>query len=466
MPLDNFTGDPSLNYVGMAITEEIINHLSQLGRLKVISRHSVEALADLGYPAPRLADSLNVRHIVEGSFQMVDGRIRATLQHIDAVADRHLWSEVFVTDADDMIEAQEQVARFVIERLSAALPHAVDPDLARHEGDEHEPGGEAYQLGKHWLGRRTPEGMSRAIGYFEDAVSTHPDFAPAHASLSSALALALVYRYETGMGGWEAASRAVRAAEKAIVLDPEHAGGYAGRGFAGAVFGAPTRQVATDFERASRLTPNAASIPSWSGRVLLLQGRFEEAEAEVIRAVDLDPLAAGRHIAVAVLSLSLGDYEGAVSAGRRASELEPELALGNATVGRAYLASGQAQACVELDLGPHAVLRATCLASAGRPEEATAIVDSVAAAIDAGVLDTGPFSDVLWLEDLAVYYAWMGEPAESARWIERAYSASPAGIEIRLYESALFASVRADPQLARRIRRVQEARWTRLVAGS
>ncbi|NNM31970.1 MAG: hypothetical protein HKO53_02840, partial [Gemmatimonadetes bacterium] len=462
MPIDNFTGRPELDHLGMAITEEIITHLAQLDRLKVISRHSVEALAESGQPARALADSLDVRHIVEGSFQLEEGRLRTTLQHIDASQDDHVWADVHITDFDNVVEAQEAVARFVIERLTTALPHlgVVGPDAEGYA--ERGPGGEAYQLGQHWLGRRTPEGLRRALGHFTEAVREDPEYAPAHAALSSTLALSLVYRYQIGLDGWEAASQAVEAGRTAVDLDPGLATGYAARGYAGAVFGAPTVEVAADFARAAELAPNAASIPSWSSRVLAMQGRFDEAMAEATRAVDLDPLAAGRHMAVAVLSLFLDDYERAVDAAHRAAELEPELALGNATAARAHLAAGQPGECLGLDLGPHQVLRATCLAEVGRMEEAAGIVDSIRVAVEDGTLDTSVFTEVLYLEDLAVYHAWRGEPAQALRWLESAYEASPTGIEIRVYESALFEALRDRDDLANEARRLQEARWSRL----
>ncbi len=459
MPLANLTGDPSFDFIGIALAEEIINELTQIRQLKVPSRHSVEVLSRQAYTIPELADTLRVRHMVEGSIQLMGGNtLRATVQHIDASNDAHLWSNQFQGGADDLEELYERVARNVTQRVVQEIPGilAPPPDLGGGRG-ERTLG--SYQLGKHWLGRRTPEGFRRSIAQFQLTLEEDPEHALALADLSSAYALAMNYRYDVGHEEYAMAAEALNAAESAIRIAPNMAGGYASRGYLKAIIHAPVAEVRADLERAAELQPNAASIPSWSARLLAMDGKPEEAFSEAMRAVDLDPLAAGRHIAVASLSIQLGRYDDAIRAGGMATELEPELAMGRALVARAQFLRGRPELCALMDLGPHAVIRATCLQELGEEEEALAIVDSVTAELESSARVDSTFTDVLRMEDLAAFHAWTGNEDRALEWIDRAFQHSPAGFERRLYESALFDPVRSRPGFTEAADRLFQGRY-------
>jgi len=223
--------------------------------------------------------------------------------------------------------------------------------------------------------------------------------------------------------------------------------------------------VAGDFNLAAEIAPNDPRIPSWSTRVLAQQGEFDQAFQEARRAVDLDPLAPSRHMALAHLSLHLGRYAQAIEAAATATEIRPELVLGRAIGARAQLLMGQAEACVSAELGPHDVIRATCLWEIGRRDEASAIVDSVRAELENGTLDVARFSRVARLEDLAIHYAWLGDADEALVWVRQAYAASPTGIETRLYESALFDPLRDDQDFVDAVDTLRRDRWERVLDG-
>ncbi len=465
MPLDNLTGDPSLDYLGVAIAEEIISELSQLAPLKVISRHSVEALSASNLRASQLADSLDVQHIVEGSLRMEgQGRLRATVQHVEGSTDAYLWSESFVVDMENLIEAQEHIAEDVIARVKTLIPdldRAAAVELPPNRQDQYV-GSEAFQVGRHWLGQRTFEGINRAIEQFTVALVDAPDHAASAANLASAYTLAVYYRYTVGAGAYESAARALAAANRAIELAPELADGYAARGLLGAIAGAPLEQVAADFDRARELSPNAAAVASWSARVLAADGRHEEALAEAERAVDLDPLSSARYIAIAGLTLSMGRYDRSIEAARMAAALEPDLMMARSLEARGLLLSGQALECANRPHGPHAALLATCLWEAGNRERALELVDSVQAEVAAGTTDTEYFTEVVRLEDLALFYTWIGDADEALHWVERAYDACPAGLETRLFESALMEPLRNDDDFMAAVERLRARRWSRI----
>ena len=450
MPLENRTGDASLDHVGLGITEEIITYLARIPPLKVISRHSVQAISRQNLTYPQLGSLLKVRHIVEGSVTSKDGQIIVSLNHINAANNAMIWSEDLTITHNDPIDARADIAVAVMHRVVETIPGLPLPDTA--DATDLGPGQEAYLEGTRWLGQRTATALAQAITAFSTAIELDPGFAPAYADLSSAYALAVFYRYDIGgTDSYQLAARSLALAERALALEPDLAAGFASRGYLGALIGMSAEDVAADFDRAIDLQPNAASIPSWRARSLAQLGDVEEAFSEASRAVDLDPLAPGRHIALAELSLQLGRYEQAIESARSAYSLEPAIIRSRAIEARALLLSGDPELCAELPLGPHRVLRATCLEAAGQSEEAADIVAAVLSDIRADRQLDETYTDVIAFEDLAVDFAMRGDASNAMFWAARAYSASPVGLEVRILESALFDMVRDDPEFKRSI---------------
>lgn len=462
MPLDNLTGNPNYDHVGIGITEEIITHLARIPPLKVISRHSVQAVSGQGLTTPQLANALGVRHVIEGSIRLDGDGLRVSLQHINAETDAHVWVESFRGQSNDVIALQEDVARQVSSRIVTMIPGITQPKETSHVNLG--PGQKAYLRGRRWLGQRTPEGIRNAIDDFSEAIELDAAYAPAYADLSSAYALALSYRYDVSMDGYELAARALAMAERSLDLDADLAAGYAARGYLGALIGRPAADVAADFDRAAQLQPNAASIPSWRARSLTELGDIDEALAEAGRAVDLDPLAPGRHIALAELSLQLGHYEGAIASSKIATALEPRQIRSRANEARALLLSGRADECASLSLGPHRVLRATCLDEMGRESEGRAIVADVLSDLRSKSMTRAAdgYSLVITYEDLAVDFAWHGDARKALEWAALAYGKSPLGLEIRVLESALFDAVRHDPAFSHTIAEIRRGLYERV----
>ncbi len=466
MPLDNLTGDASYDHVGIGITEEIITQLASIPPLKVISRHSVQAVSGQNLTVPQLSNALSVRHVIEGSVRLDGEGLLVTVQHINAETDAHIWAQSFRAASDDVIGLQEDVASQVASRIVLAIPGLPQPNPNSHMilG----PGQQAYLQGKRWLGQRTADGIGNSIERFTEAIELDPGYAPAYADLSSALALALFYRYEVGMDEYTMAARSLAMSERALALDPNLAAGYAARGYLGALIGQPAGAVAADFNRAALLQPNAASIPSWRARSLAQLGNFEEAVSEAGRAIELDPLAPARYIALAELSLQIGEYDEAISAAKMATTLEPRQIRSRAIEARAMLLSDHAEGCARMTLGPHKILRATCLDAMGNETDGRAIVSETLEALRTGSMTQAQdgYSTIVIYEDLAVDYAWRGDAEQALEWAARAYGKSPVGLEIRVLESELFDAVRDDPEFDRAIKEIRGGIYARVLRDS
>ena len=463
LPVQNLTGDVSFDLVADAVTYDVIHELSRIRELKVTSLQSVRALAQANLRPPQLGDSLAVRLILTSSFRQAGERVRITAELVDAAADNSVWTERWDLDASDR-RGFEQV---VVSRLVEGIVATADGLSAsvREQTVRHGPGYEAYLLGSEMLGTRSPEGVNQAIARFRESIGLDPAFAPAYASLSMAYTLALVYRYNIGVGGYEAAGRALAAANRAIELDPELAAGYAARGLlASRAFG-PTDLAASDFRRALELQPNAPEQPSWYATVLVQEGRTVEAMASAERGVSLSPYSPARQLALALVALELNGYGVTVRAAHRVTELEPQITVSRALEGQALLLAGQPERCLEVEFGPHEAVRAACLHELGRGPEASAIVDSIIDEVDRGNAN-GRYTDVTRLADLACYYAWIGDASRMRHWLERAFDASPIGIMAPVLKTGIFSRMRSQPSTARALDALQASVWPRVEAAS
>src|SRR3989441_12638503 len=140
--------------------------------------------------------------------------------------------------------------------------------------------------------RRTREGLRGAKEQFERAIALDPTYAPAYAGLASVYPLWATFAY-SGIDFYEGYGQAIAKADRAIALDPELAEAYATRGYIMTRAWGPAGEIAADFNRALELRPNSADVHQWYARFLTRQDRYDEAFAEVVRAVEVDTIASG-----------------------------------------------------------------------------------------------------------------------------------------------------------------------------
>jgi len=443
LPFDNLTGSPSDQYLSDGMTEEIIGQLAQVRGLKVISRTSAEALKGTHLTLRQIADTLGVRHILEGSVRHEGNRIRVAVDLIDASTDAHVWASRYDRDLTGVFAVQEEVARQVADSLVSAV--GARPTVGRVSRTEHPEAYASYLAGRYLMDRRTREGFRGALEQFQHAIAQDSAYAPAYAGLASAYSLWIIYSYG-GIDLYEAYGRAAAMADRAIAIDSDMAEAYAARGLTMTFASSPAEWIGVDFQRALELRPNSPDVHIWYAVFLSRQDRHDESLAEAERAVALDPLAPGVRTGFSMSGLAARRYDVAAREAARALALEPNLMWARAQHALGDLLSGNADRCAALSLGPYAGVRAMCLHSLGRVREAAHITDSLRASLTAGTAGDSIFSPALTARGVAEYYAWTGNVEQSLAWLERAYSFSPIGEDFRVIASGIYDKVRADPR--------------------
>src|SRR3989475_7696379 len=181
LPFENLTGSPNDLYLSDGMTEEVIGQLAQVPGLKVISRTSTEALKGAHLTLRQIADTLGVRHILEGSLRHAGNRVRVAVDLIDATTDTHVWVSSYDRDLTDVFAVQEEIARHVADSLGNMV--GVRPTVGRVVRTAHPEAYAAYLGGRYLVYRHTREGLRGGLERFQQAIAQDSAYAPASAGL-------------------------------------------------------------------------------------------------------------------------------------------------------------------------------------------------------------------------------------------------------------------------------------------
>ena len=286
LPLKNLSSDPEQEYFSEGLTDELITRLASLPGLRVISRTSAMQYKDSGKPLPVIARELNVDAVVEGSVMRADGRVRITAQLIEARTDHHIWAESYERDQRDVLTLQNEVTREIADKIKLTIDPAARERLATAKPVDplaHE----EYLRGRYYWSKRTTGDFKTAIRHFEAAIAHDPGYARAYAGLADCYGLLGGYSL-IPQGGFIA--QAQTAAHKALELDPQLAEAHTSLALVAQNYDWDWQTAEREYRRAIELDPNYATAHHWYAEFLSFMGRFPEAEVEIQRAHQLDPL--------------------------------------------------------------------------------------------------------------------------------------------------------------------------------
>ncbi len=446
LPFDNLNGDSANDYFSEGITQEIIGQLAQVESLKVISRTSVLALKGSNLTLPQIAETLGVRHIVEGAVRRQGSRVRVSAELIEASSDAHLWSGAFEGDLADSFQVQQQIARQVSGKLVSGI-RGLRPMTANAMPSQ-SAAFDALLRGEYLLERRTPESMEEAVRAFQEAVAADSTYAPAYAWLAHANVVRVGYGYPGVSDRYAAIAQAGHFADRALQLDPRLGEAHFARLSARAMSRAPQDELAAGIRDAQRLMPSSAEIIMGSAFVLGQLGRWGAAVQQAQRALALDPLSAGlRHSAI-LLALGARQYDVALAEAQRARALAADDPVPPVLQAYALLLRGEPAKCAALELSPLTAIKAMCLHALGRTAEAQRTIDSLATE-----LAEGRYRIVNQYMEVAAYYARLGDVDRSLEWMERGVRLTP-GINDWELSSGLFDRVGKDPRFQAGLQRL------------
>ena len=130
LPFENLSEEKANAYFADGVQDEILTNLARIADLKVISRTSVMQYQGATQRNLReIGQQLGVAHVVEGSVQRADRRVRVNAQLIDARNDAHLWAQTYDRDLADVFAIQSEIAKAIAEQLQAKLSPREKSDI-------------------------------------------------------------------------------------------------------------------------------------------------------------------------------------------------------------------------------------------------------------------------------------------------------------------------------------------------
>jgi TolB-like protein len=182
LPFVNMSSDKEQEYFADGLSEELLNQLAQVPKLRVIGRTSSFSFKGKNEDLRKIGELLGVNHILEGSVRKAGNRLRITAQLINPADGSHLWSETYDREMDNVFEIQDEIAMAVSQKLQLTL----NGSGRVTGGTQNVAAYEAYLLGLSKLRTTQPEMLRQAAKHFEEATRLDPDFDLAWVSLVSA----------------------------------------------------------------------------------------------------------------------------------------------------------------------------------------------------------------------------------------------------------------------------------------
>ncbi len=286
LPFVNLSADPDDVYFGDGMAEEVINALTQIEGLHVASRTSSFALKSKKLDIRAIGELLNVTAVLEGSVRRAGNTLRVTAQLVNTEDGYHLWSGRFDRERKDVFAIHDDIAANIARALRVVLREDRRHAIAKAPTTDLE-AYDYYLRGRQFFHKRRKKSVLFARQMFRRATQCDPEYARAYAGVADAAAF-LAHHYQDD--DTDAALQEADAASlKALELDPDLAEAHASRGF-----------------------------------VLTLLDRFEDAEVEFHRAIELDPSQFEARYFYARACFQRGDLEKALQLFEEASQVRED----------------------------------------------------------------------------------------------------------------------------------------------
>jgi serine/threonine protein kinase/tetratricopeptide (TPR) repeat protein len=446
LPFSNASGDPNAEYLSDGIAEGIIDKLSGLPNLKVISRTSSFRYKHRDIDPQKVAKELGVDALVTGRVGQRSDDLSVSVELVDAREDKQLWGEQYKRKLADISSVQQEIATAVSGNLRAGLTREEKIRLNKTSVVN----SEAYRLylrGRYHANQSTASALKKSIDYFQQAIDHDPGYALAYAAMADA--------YVTLGGGWiylspsDSLPKAKSAAMKALELDGSVAEAHTALAYVLFYADFDWAGAEREFKRAIELNPNSALSHSRYSECLKTRQRFTESLSEAQKAQDLDPLSPDIVSQLGAVYFFTRRYDEAIAQYQKALELNPNVAVIRAALATAYAMKHMyGEALAEFDKIPAqdksvsaenqfvASVHGWTYAVAGRRRDALEIARQLKE------LSSHTYADFYMFAGI---YSGLNDKDEAFRLLERAYEQHSPDMQY-LGIDALFYGLRSDPR--------------------
>ena len=448
LPFANLSNDPELDYVSDGITENLINRLSQVPRLKIIAHNSVSHYKGKEIDAKEVGKTLGVQALVVGRVAQHGDELTISAELIDARDGSHIWSTRHDRKVTDLKFLQQELPQDITKSLSLRLTSAEQQVDAKRDTVD----AEAYRnylKGRYFWNKRTEAGLKKGIEYFQTSIEHDPSYALAYAGLADSYIMQANWRFAPPAEAYE---KARAAALRALEIDPQLAEAKTSLAYATLLYQWDWKNAEEGFREAIAINPNYASAHHFYSICLLTAGRHAEALAEIQRAQELDPLSLIITSVHGWIYYEGRQYDQATEYFRKALEMDSQYVPALLDLGACYLRLRDNQKALEQFQKARAVSEtsrvladmAQAYALSGNKSEALKILNQLEQSSQSRFVS--PF-------DVSFVYAALGDKTRAIQLLEKSAD-EKVGWVISLGVEPGFDSLRDEPRFKRLQQRV------------
>ncbi len=449
MPFVNVGADPNTEYLSDGITENLINNLSQLAKLRVVPRTLVLAYKGKETDPRKLGQDLHVGAILTGKLVQRGDSLNIQTELVDVATMSQLWGQQYNRKFTDILTVQEDIAKQVSEKLRLRPSGEEQKRLAKRYTENTE----AYQLylkGRYYWNRRTAEQLKKANEYFQQAIDKDPTYGLAYAGLAESYAL---FGFYGVLSPGESCPKAKAAAMKASEIDETLAEPHAALGWTKMSCDWDWPGSEREFKRALEINPNDGTARQWYGQYFAAMGRQDEGIAEQRRALEAEPLSLMIGTVLGQALHNAGRYDEAIEQLRKTLDMDPSFVQAHFHLGRVYEQKRRfAEAIAEF--------RQAVSLSGGTPRYVSALGHAYAIsgqrrAAEGSVARLKEQSKHSYVApyDIAVIYAGLKETDLTFKYLEMAYADHSSWMML-LRVDPRFDGIRGDPRYHDLLRRM------------
>lgn len=332
LPFTNLSKDPESEYLSDGITENIINLLSQIPKLKVMARSTVFRYKNKELDPQEIGQDLHVQVILTGQVTHYGDLLKIQTELVDVLDGSQIWGEQYNRKFADLITVQNEIAHQISEKLQMKLSGEDKKRLSKGH-TENTKAYELYLKGRYYWNKRTDSSLKRSIELFHEAIDLDPIYASAYAGIADCYIILGLYG---GNDSQEAFIKAEAAALKALQIE-DLAEAHTALGSVRIYYYWDWVGAEKEFKRALELNSDYPTAHHWYGTHLIRMGRFDEGLAQLKRAQQLDPLSL-------VINQSIGwayylsrQYDQAVEQYLKVIDMDDNFYLSHAELGVVYL---------------------------------------------------------------------------------------------------------------------------------
>jgi TolB-like protein/DNA-binding winged helix-turn-helix (wHTH) protein/Flp pilus assembly protein TadD len=446
LPFADMSPAKDQEYFSDGLSEQLINDLAKVSGLKVVGRSSSFQFRGKNENLRDVERKLGVANVLEGSVRREGNHVRITAGLIKADDGFQLWSQTYDRQINDIFAVQDEIATATTEALQPKLLGGNGQPVASNLRSTNPEAYQAYLQANYLLGRgRSKEDLGKALAYTDMAIKLDAKYASAwalRATVQNWMASLSLTEVTEGF------RKARDDAEQAIALDPASASGYLALARTQLSYDWDWDIANTCLNKAAALEPGNVEIFRIHGRLSEVLGNLDEAVKWAEEAAALDPLRPTDYLGLGDLLYEAGRYNEAQADLQKALDLNPQVAFAHVYLGKILIAEEKPQAALaEFEKEPNEWEKLTGLALAyhalGRERDSSAALADLIAKHDTD-----------WAYQIAQAYAFRGESDKSFEWLERAYKQRDGGLPL-IKTEPLFKNLRHDSRYTELLKKMR-----------